>query len=68
MVLLVCRKGIRIFPLIYIFQVYRPRTEKFFLFRTTRKSNRRKPLESQDTIDADGEDENNKDFWTKYYW
>lgn len=39
-----------------------------FLFRTPRKSNRRKPLESQDTIDADGEDENNKDWWTKYFW
>lgn len=37
-------------------------------YRTTRKSNRRKPLESQDTIDADGEDENNKDWWTKYFW
>lgn len=25
-------------------------------------------MESQDTIDADGEDENNKDWWTKYFW
>lgn len=39
-----------------------------FYFRPQRKSNRRKPLGSQDTIDADGEDENNKDWWTKYFW
>lgn len=39
-----------------------------FHFRPPRKNNRRKPLESQDTIDADGEDENNKDWWTKYFW
>lgn len=36
--------------------------------RASRKIDRRKPLESQDTIDADGEDENNKDWWTKYFW
>lgn len=25
-------------------------------------------MDSQDTIDADNEDENNKDWWTKYFW
>lgn len=40
----------------------------FVVCRSSRKVDRRKPLESQDTVDADGEDENNKDWWTKYFW
>lgn len=36
-------------------------------FRTSKKSERRKKLEPQETIDQD-EDENSKDWWTKYFW
>lgn len=39
-----------------------------FIFRTSKKSDRRKVLVTQETVDTDSEDENSKDWWTKYFW
>lgn len=33
-----------------------------------KKTNKKKQLQHEDTIDADDDDENTKDWWTKYFW
>lgn len=33
-----------------------------------KKGNKKKPLQSEETIDIDDDDVNSKDWWTKYFW
>lgn len=40
----------------------------FIIYRASKKNDRRKVLEPQETIDTDNEDENSRDWWTKYFW
>lgn len=40
----------------------------FLILRVPKKSNKRKAMPHQETIDLDNDDENSKDWWTKYFW
>lgn len=37
-------------------------------FSVQKKSNKKKAIEPEDSIDFDDDDENSKDWWTKYFW
>lgn len=37
-------------------------------FSAVKKTQKKKQLQHEDTFDADDDDENTKDWWTKYFW
>lgn len=37
-------------------------------FSVQKKSNKKRLVEQEDSLDFDDDDENSKDWWTKYFW
>lgn len=42
--------------------------KKTLLYSAAKKSQKKKQLKHEDTFDAEDDDENTKDWWTKYFW